>query len=449
MKDWPFFLAILALLILLLPMYEGYESDIINGLYFIKCGSYYCSLQGNMIVCNKTVPDDKDLFLIEKVNQNWLTSGGYSIRPNPTLNPDPIYNCADDGYAVICNRNYVNIWETFKITNIGDGYYTIKGGNSSNWDNQLCSGGIGQFLCKQKKQGESEKFQLIPQKKYNINKMEDMYTNVDKIKGQITELGKTTSNLEPIVTGIETMHRDLLGRSITAAVNINNINNSQIDVKNEIDKMNKELQKIDEKDKQMYTTRYMIQDETNTLIEKQLPRVQTELDELNKQYDLLLSARNFHKDKDIPANMDANNTSASVATFAYNPEYNTDANVATGLYTVQLEDKYCSDLENGVRCINDVVSVGTSDIWEIINLGDGNYNFKGGRANKFCRMLASGQLLCDTDSGGRALTFKLVKSKKEGYIDIILPDLGRIIIKITPYVQKIDPANVYNFISRR
>jgi hypothetical protein len=274
-------------------MYEGYETGIMNGLYFIKCGSYYCSMQGDIMVCNKSVPDDKDLFLIQKVDAAWLTSGGYSIRPNPTLNPN-IYNCADDGYAVICNRNYVNIWETFKITNIGDGYYTIKGGNSSNWDNQLCSGGIGQFLCKQKMQGESEKFQLIPQKQYNKDKLNDMYTNVDTIKGQITELGKNTSDLEPKVTGIENMHRELVGQSIQTEVNMNNIMNSQTEVKNEIDKMDKELQNLHQRDLKMFATDRDIKKQMKTLTEDQLPKIQTELDELNKQYDLLLSARNFH-----------------------------------------------------------------------------------------------------------------------------------------------------------
>ena len=302
MKDWPFFLAILALLILLLPIYEGYESDIINGLYFIKCGSYYCTMQGNIMVCNKTVPEDKDLFLIQKVNESWMTSGGYSIRPNPTLNPDTA-NCADEEYRVICNRGYVNTWETFKITSISDGYYTIKGGNNTNWDNQLCSGAIGQFLCKQKAQGESEKFQLIPQKQFSKDKITDMYGNVDAIKGQIIEMGKNTSDLEPRVTGIENMHRDLLGQSIQAQVNVNKITDSQNVVMSEIIKIKDEMPKLHEKDREIINTNEIINNQITTLTETQLPRVQTELDELNKQYDLLLSARKYHKEYDINTTM--------------------------------------------------------------------------------------------------------------------------------------------------
>jgi hypothetical protein len=111
------------------------------------------------------------------------------------------------------------------------------------------------------------------------------------------------------------------------------------------------------------------------------------------------------------------------------------------VYTIQnFDNKYCSDLENEISCANDVMSPGTSSIWKIINLGDGNYNLKGGRANQFCRIV-SGGLLCDTSDATQALKFKLEKSE-EGYLYIIVPDQGRAIIKITPYVPKIDPANI-------
>jgi len=438
MKDWPFFLAILALLILLLPIYEGYESDIINGLYFIKCGSFYCTMQGNIMVCNKNVPEDKDLFLIQKVNESWMTSGGYSIRPNPTLNPNTA-NCADEGYRVICDRGYVNTWETFKITNIGDGYYTIKGGNNTNWDNQLCTGEIGQFLCKKTIQGESEKFQLISQKKYSKDKLSDMYANVDVIKGQIVEMSKNTSDLEPIVTGIENMHKDLLGQSIQTQVNVNKINNSQNDVKNEITKIKDSLPELYKKDNEIMNANEDIDNKINTLTGTQLPKIQTELDELNTQYDQLISIRNFHLDKDVPANMDAN-----VSVEGYMPTQ-TPANLPTGVYTLhsaQVQDEMCSDFAYRVSCDGgNTMTPRTTELWKLTNLGDGNYNLKGGRANKYCKDdRENKRLICDTSDAAQAMKFKLIKSQEAGYQDFNFVDgngAGR--VKFTPYVPSSDP----------
>jgi hypothetical protein len=161
MKDWQFFLAILALLILMLPIHEGFQPKaavIPNGVYYIKCGNKFCSMEGKIIVCKKDKPELKDLFFIEKVNAHWMTSGGYSIMPVEKVG---IEQCADEGYRVVCNRGYVNTWETFKIMDIGGGFYTINGGNYTNWDRQFCSGAGGNFLCKNTSVGTMEKFQLI------------------------------------------------------------------------------------------------------------------------------------------------------------------------------------------------------------------------------------------------------------------------------------------------
>jgi hypothetical protein len=439
MKDWPFFLAILALLILLLPMYEGYESDITNGLYFIKCGSYYCTMQGNIMVCNKTIPEDKDLFLIQKVNASWMASGGYSIRPNPTLNSNTA-NCADEGYRVICDREYVNTWETFKITSIGDGYYTIKGGNNTNWDKQFCNGDIGQFLCKKTMQGESEKFQIISQKKYSKDKLNDMYANVDMLKGQLIEIGKSTSDLEPIVTGIENMHRDLLGQSIQSQLNINKINNRQNDVKNEITKINDSIPGLRNKDQEIKVTRDIISNKIGTLTDTELPKIQTEINELNKQYDLLISARNFHIDKDVPvSNMSENETTLvqkKANIIAPNP-----ANLPTGVYSLQSrQNTYCSDLENGFNCTNNVMSPGTTDMWKLINLGDGNYNLKGGRANKYCAINNDNDaLICNSSDATKSIKFQLGNSDEPGYQDLYESNGEMARVKFSPIVPSSDP----------
>ena len=145
MKGWPFFFAILALVILLLPIYENFvdKSAVMpNGLYYIKCGGKYCSVEGTtgnkIMVCKNDVPEEKDLFLVKKVNASWMTSGGYSIRPNPTFYP-AILNCADEGSRIVCNKTTIARWETFKITDIGGGFYTIQGGYNRNWNTRFCS----------------------------------------------------------------------------------------------------------------------------------------------------------------------------------------------------------------------------------------------------------------------------------------------------------------------
>ena len=51
---------------------------------------------------------------------------------------------------------------------------------------------------------------------------------------------------------------------------------------------------LHQRDIKMFATDRDIKKQMKTLTEDQLPKIQTELDELNKQYDLLLSARNFH-----------------------------------------------------------------------------------------------------------------------------------------------------------
>jgi hypothetical protein len=189
MKGWPFFIAILALLILLLPIYENFvdkPADIPNGLYFIKCGDKYCSIEGpstteQVVVCKKTVPEEKDLFLLTKANNSsWMPSGGYTIRPNPTFYPAPIFNCADEGWRIVCNRNYVNTWETFKITSLGQlpdrpGNYTIQGGYGMNWNTRFCSNENGKFLCNASVAGPMQQIQLMTMDQYNQYKNSEIY----------------------------------------------------------------------------------------------------------------------------------------------------------------------------------------------------------------------------------------------------------------------------------
>jgi hypothetical protein len=211
MKDWPFFLAILALLILLLPMYENFldkPAVIPNGLYYIKCGGKYCSIEGTtgnqIIVCNKDIPEEKDLFLIEKVNQYWMTSGGYSIRPNPTYY-QAILQCADEGLRIVCNRGYVVTWETFKITDIGGGYFTFQGGWYTRWNTRFCSNENGQFKCNSTTAGPMQQIQIISSDKYNSEIDAQKKINMDKQQRQ---------EYDNSISKLGSLHDDLKGQII-------------------------------------------------------------------------------------------------------------------------------------------------------------------------------------------------------------------------------------------
>ena len=183
MKGWPFFVAILALLILLLPIYENFvdkPADIPNGLYFIKCGDKFCSLEATsanelVVVCKKTVPEEKDLFLVQKVNASWMASGGYSIYPNTKFYSGSKLNCADEGSRIVCNRGAIVTWETFKITDIGGGFYTIQGGYSMNWNTRFCSNENGQLKCNSSTAGPLQQIQLMTMDQYNQYKNSEIY----------------------------------------------------------------------------------------------------------------------------------------------------------------------------------------------------------------------------------------------------------------------------------
>jgi len=222
MKDWPFFLAILALLILLLPVYENFldkPAVIPNGLYYIKCGGKYCSVEGTsgnqIIVCTKDIPEENDLFLIENVNQYWMTSGGYSIRPNPKFYP-AILQCADEGWRIVCNRGYVVTWETFKITDIGGGFYTFQGGWNTSWDTRFCSNENGQFKCNSTTAGPMQQIQLITSEKYNADIAAQNKINMEK---------QTKQEYDSSISTLSTLHDDLKGQLVQLDGQISGLKN--------------------------------------------------------------------------------------------------------------------------------------------------------------------------------------------------------------------------------
>jgi hypothetical protein len=164
MKHWQFFLAILILLILILPIYEPYSKNVINEIDSVE----------------KDVKKSKDLigtltnemaeFRTEQYNakvqmsgsndiSNYILSHPYDV---PAKLPDGTYvftggranqYCSDEGNQVSCNKNTIGPSEKMQLTNLGDGYYTIKGGK----DGKYCSYEGDKLVCN----GSSEKIKIM------------------------------------------------------------------------------------------------------------------------------------------------------------------------------------------------------------------------------------------------------------------------------------------------
>jgi hypothetical protein len=84
-----------------------------------------------------------------------------------------------------------------------------------------------------------------------------------------------------------------------------------------------------------------------------------------------------------------------------------------------------------------------TELWKLTNLGDGIYNIKGGRANKYCAVNTDREnrrLLCESSDATQAMKFKLNKSLFAGQQELKFVDRdGGGIVKFTPYVPSSDP----------
>ena len=164
MKHWQFYLAIVALIVLLLPIYEGLETKTITnlptGTYVIRTASGKGCSYNKTIDCNN---ETETKFYITNLgnggfyeNKHRYGPGSYSIQlDNKYCADDRLYNNTEN---VTCHRTWFNLWETFKIIDIGDGYYNIVGGRMKRY----CTIENGQMKCTKTKAGENEKFKIIP-----------------------------------------------------------------------------------------------------------------------------------------------------------------------------------------------------------------------------------------------------------------------------------------------
>jgi hypothetical protein len=300
MKDWQFFLAILALLILLLPIHEGYQSKpatIEDGYYYIKCGNKFCSTEGQVVVCKKDIPEIKDLFLIEKVD------GGYSIKPIQEYGSEKYYNsnnllCADEERQIICNRGGVYSWETFQIIDIGGGFYNFKGGFKSRWDTRFCSNQNGFFLCNKTTAGDSEKIQLVTIKEIEKDAVSKINTSTNSLNDNINQLNGEKNKLQSNITGLENTHADLKGQPIKIQQIINSANSKHASVQSGITKFEEELRKIEPQFNEITAVDGNIKSQITTLNNETFPGLNKDIFDLHKQFDLLLDANQEHRTHD-------------------------------------------------------------------------------------------------------------------------------------------------------
>ena len=489
MKDWQFFLAILFLFILLLPIYEPYtEEDVIRDIGKIKeTDKKNNELIGNLTnklselrtdqaitknqisgntdnlkslisntcpspiptVCPPNMPCQNipDVAKIPDIGKNAnLPSGAYTLKYK-----DKNTYCSDFPDQVVCSiRDTIGSNEKMQLINVGDGYYNIKGGRS----NQYCGDEGNNIVCNRNEIGPSEKFKIMDVGEgYNLIGKDgkycgsDNFIKCDKDKPdamdiiQITPTDSVYSNVETdanVPTGVYSMKHQRTNNYCSDLEYVVSCDNSVMSPGTT------DIWKVIN----LGDGNYNLKGGRANQYCREGPdgRVVCNSDATNATKFKLTETENAGYFKfSTPTSNDIVNFTPFVP--LNDPfENNTDvsANLPTGMYTLQIgpENKYCSDLEGGISCTNNVMSPGTSDIWKVINLGDGYYNLVGGRANQYCRERLDGRgLVCDSDAT-QTIQFKLIESQEVGYLILIDSRGGRARVKLTPYVPTEVPANL-------
>jgi len=301
MKDWPFFLAILALLILLLPIHEGYESKpatIETGYYYIKCGNKFCSVEGRVVVCKKDVPDIKDLFYIEKTTM-WNMSG-YNISPIQKYNNQNFHDssnliCSDEGGRIICNKGEGGGSEFFRITDIGSGYYVINGPR----ERTVCANENGAFLCNSKNPDRNDpniKIQLVTIRELEKNTVSQLSNN--SFKDDVNKIVGGTNNLASNVTGLENTHNDLKGSPIQIQQIINSANAKKAVLETGISKIQEAIPVLESRMGEVDGVDRDIKSKITTLNDETFPGSRKDIFDLHTQYDKGLDVNKYHREND-------------------------------------------------------------------------------------------------------------------------------------------------------
>jgi hypothetical protein len=282
-------------------------------------------MEGGNIVCKKDTAEVNDLFLIEKVNAPWMSVAGYSIMP---VQKTGIQQCADEGYRVVCNRGYVNTWETFRIMDVGRGLYTINGGNHTNWDRQFCSGENGNFLCKKTSVGPMEKFQIIspleskcpqipacpapttcpphikcppPPKPEPCpplscdGEINALAQSNDSLRGQVSQAQVQLTGLEGKLGGLQNNFTDLNGQYTKMQNDVAGVESSYTGVQTLVTQMNGEiLPRANARIDDLQKTQAGIQDQLRVIQDVTIPSVNSEINILNGKNEKLSNLQNYY-----------------------------------------------------------------------------------------------------------------------------------------------------------
>jgi hypothetical protein len=234
-----------------------------------------------------------------------MPSGGYSIRPNPQFYPSPIYNCADEGWRIVCNRSYVNTWETFKITDLGNlpdrpGNYTIQGGYGMNWNTRFCSNENGKFLCNASVAGPNQQIQLITMDGYINLKNSEIYiqnqsqTEADRVKRENEQYDARTSDLINANSLYQKSTSDKLTNLNEFKKTLDGVDKKYLNLNERYNTTSERINNFDTS----YTGLYTLASKINN---EQLSKVHLRYDQIKKDQDVILNELKDINDVIIPS----------------------------------------------------------------------------------------------------------------------------------------------------
>jgi len=209
MKHWQFYIAILILAFLLVPIYEGNIpistptfANIPNGTYVIKIGNNDCYSTADGVICDNSFTGTMYIstFYIQKLPE----TGAYAIKNKKPLEPDSRF-CSSEWNRILCNRTRVENQEVFYIINAGNGFYNIRPKRQGTF----CNIRDNTIRCwAAATAGETEKFQIIPETEYSSSILENTLMPIEasmdniknkefsQIKNSLTRINNSVINLE-------------------------------------------------------------------------------------------------------------------------------------------------------------------------------------------------------------------------------------------------------------
>ena len=228
MKHWQFYVALLLLAFLLLPIYEGLETsdEIQEGVYRIKDSkNKYCAFMYGMPLCtadnpNETPYEDTDSNdNITGILNNLNKRDEFYIKKLPN-GLYAIFAWNNNSYATLCSNINNNTFDCktdvkteitekdmYMIKNVGGGFYNIINKQTNKYINRPAPWYGGEISVNSANPDETAKFQLIPVK---------LLSQVQPVNPEVV--------YENVIAPIQSAYDEL-------NVEYDNINNSLLNVK--------------------------------------------------------------------------------------------------------------------------------------------------------------------------------------------------------------------------